>query len=352
MPTPTGSDFAIAAGGSVGLNLPTIGKIPLASGYVLYTYPGYVAGGGNINASLLGGALSVKGGIDGQVNFQSGQFNFEGFVQLHVLFLDVGSDAVVSSSGIAGCGYISIFGNQVAVAGGAHWGQGPSVWFSCDLSDYKVTVPATVHVLANGRTVAATGYKVVVPKGLQAETIRVQGSGGPPDITITGPGGVRASTGGASQVTAKPFVIYRTTTGNATYIGIIKPAGGTYTITANAGSPAIKQVQHADSITPSVHAKLARTGARMVLTYTDHYYRGQKITFLERTKLGVRQIGTTTAGHGTFRFTPAPGSAGTRQILAEISQGGVPVVLNPKARGAAADQLVVASYRAAGPRRL
>jgi len=62
--------------------------------------------------------------------------------------------------------------------------------------------------------------------------VQAHGSGG--NLTITGPDGIHASIGSGSKVLSKPFAIYRS--GHTTYLAIIKPKPGVYTITPDRGS--------------------------------------------------------------------------------------------------------------------
>jgi hypothetical protein len=350
MPTPTVTGFAVAVGADVAVQVPVVGNLVLGSGYILYAFPGYLAAGGNVSFSLLNGDLALAGGVNGQFGFNSRAFDVEGNLHVHAAFLDGGADVVVSSAGIAGCGSVGTPLGDVTAGLGYHWGGGLSVWLgSCDLGSYRVTVPAAS---ASARDTAAARYRLSVPAGLSTEMVKLTGTGGAPDVTITGPGGIHASTAGGSTAASKPFLMYRVAKDKTTYIAIIKPPAGSYTITANHGSPAITRVMHAQGISPSVRAHVVRRSGSMLLSYTMRRVAGQKVVFAERSRTGLHEIGSATAAKGSFRFTPAPGPAGIRQIVAEIVQNSAPVVLKPNAKPGTGSLVVVASYRAAGPRRL
>lgn len=238
MPAPTVQTFAMAVGGNVSVNLPVVGTTTLASGYVLYVYPAYLAAGGTVGFSILDGALSVNGGVNGQFSLSNTQFDVEGNINIHALFLTMGADVVVSSVGIGACGTIGTpFGPASAGVGYTWGGQVNAFVGSCDLGPYRVIVPSV-------RSRAHRTFQVSVPAGLPAEMVRVRGLGGAPELTITGPGGTRASIGTGRRAFGKPFAIYRY--GHTTYIAIIKPRAGMYTITANSGSPSITEVSHAN----------------------------------------------------------------------------------------------------------
>jgi hypothetical protein len=347
LPKVTVNAFALAVGGSVGLKLPYLGVVPLADGYVMYAYPTYVAVGGGFNLSLFNNALVVDGGLQGQVNFGSGQFNIEGSVGLyfHVWPLNATLQAagVVSSTGMAVCGQA----NGAAAGIGYKWGQGLTgvnvMIGSCNMTPYESAVSAS-------SAQAGAGYRIRIPAGLPNEMLRLIGQGGAPDVTVVGPGGAQATSGGQSHAMQGPFVITRDPQLDTTYVAVLHPAAGTYTVTANAGSPAIARVFDAHGFSPTITARVTRHGLRRVLRYAANTEPGERITFIERGPGVDREIGSTVVDHGTITFTPAPGRGSTRQVIAIASENGTPLVLAPGATNPG--QRVVCSYRASGPRRL
>jgi hypothetical protein len=351
LPNVTAQGLALAAGGDVTLDLPDpLGQQQLASGWVMFVYPDYLAADGTIGVDVFGGALKLNGSVEGQFALDSGAFNVEGTIAVHVIFIDMNADAVVSSSGIGACGTVTIdwgpFGTSTASAGaGYRWGDSfPSAWLgSCDLSPYRASVAPAHAVRA-----AQAGYTLSVPAGLSTEMIKVRGAGGAPDISIAGPGGIRASTAGGTQEVAKPFLIYRVAQQDTTYVAIIDPPAGLYTITANAGSPAISAVLHAEGIKPSVRARVLARHGRLRLIYDVKPEPGQRVAFFEQGAGVYRRIGASAAARGALAFTPAPGPGGRRRILAEVFENGAPVLL----RAGAPAAFAVAGYRAPGPRRL
>ena len=91
-------------------------------------------------------------------------------------------------------------------------------------------------------------------------------------------------------------------------------------------------------------------GRRRRLAYSFNAQPGEKVAFVERGSGVDRQIAATERPHGTLEFTSTPGPAGIRQIVAIATVNDQPVIFNPHA--AEPGELVVASYRAAGPTRL
>lgn len=344
LPRISAQNFALAVGGKVYLTIPLLGTEELADGYVMYAAPTYIAAGGGFNINLFNGAVTADGGLQGQFNFGSGQFEIAGSLGLGVNVLgfqaNLGVEGVVSSVGIGGCGYF----DNYAAGVGYKWGQGLSgvnlMIGSCDLTPYEEAVSASaVHD-------AAAGDSFQVRGGLPNEMVRVIGHAGAPDVTITGPGGIHATTAGGAGFNQPPFVIGRNPQLNTTTIAIIHPAAGRYTITTNPGSPAIGQILDAHGFTPTVKARVSGRGGHRALRYSFNAQPGELFTFLERGTDINRVIGSSSTGHGTVKFKPAPGPGGTRQILAMVTEDGAPVVVGRSG------QLVVASYRAPGPLRL
>jgi len=348
--TPTVRSAAVAVGGDVGLNLPVIGNTDLAGGYALYAYPSYLAAGGDIHLNVLGGALKLDGGVNGEFAVNKGAFSVEGNLQIHALFLDIGANAVISSKGVGACGSYGLpFGINVSAGMGYQWGGNVNAWVgSCDLSPYRVAISGS------SPAAVAAGGKLRIPAGLPNVMVKLSGMNGAPDIKITGPGGVHASTDGDTKAASKPFVIYRIASQDTTYIAIIKPPAGVYTITANHGSPAITRVFTAHGMkAPTVSAQVIRRHGALVLRFADTAHPGQRVIFFERQKDGALwQIGQTTAADGTIRFTPGPGPAGTRQITAEVVQNGSPSFLQSRHGRHDVVQLALTSYQAPGPREL
>jgi hypothetical protein len=355
LPKVTVDQFALAAGGDVALQIPGFAKpVPLADGYLMYAYPTYIAAGGGFNVNLLNGALIVDGGLQGALNFGNGMFDIEGGVGVQVNAGiwqgGLNAQAVVSNVGIAGCGSVSTPAGTAALGVGYKWADGLGglnvMLGSCDLTRYRVVVSAS-SASARAR-LAASGSVVHVARGLPNEMIKVVGSGGPPDVTISGPNGTSASTAGRSSVQSGSFVIRRDPRDATTYIAILHPPAGNYSVTANPGSPAITSVLSAHGFAPVIKARVSGRGAKRRLHYTVGANQpGEKVTFVERGKGVDKLIGTTHTARGVIRFRPAPGPGGTRQIVAMANVGGMPLVLS--AGSAAPGQKLVASYKAPGP---
>jgi hypothetical protein len=120
-----------------------------------------------------------------------------------------------------------------------------------------------------------------------------------------------------------------------TYVMLAKPKAGRWTVQPQADSSAVTEVRSADARpAPEVHASVSGRGRTRLLTYDVKPIPGQVVRFREIGGGVTRPLGTARS-HGRLRFAPAFGKAGTRRIVAEIEQDGVPRTTLDVARYAA-----------------
>jgi hypothetical protein len=326
-------------------------SVPFAHGFVEYRTNGLLKFGGGLDFTAPLGAAQVVAGIPegpplgpGFVDLTDGRFNapFKGSVCVPAGcgFINVGAEGVVSSSGIAACGQFTVTPVpkvEVSAGFGYHWGGSPEVFADlggCDVGPYAVSAGGRAHA-------AQLGTTVNVKAGLPQENIVVQGSGGAPQITVTGPGRETVSSTPGGLARSAHMVVFSNAAASRTYVLIGKPPAGDYSIATLPGSPAIAAVRHADGLpAPSVKARLGGRGYRRTLRYTIKTIAGQKVRFLERAGGVGSDLGEGKGSSGTLRFAPAEGPAGKRQIVALVEQNAIP-----------RREIVVASYTAPPPRR-
>jgi Concanavalin A-like lectin/glucanases superfamily len=346
------SSFTIAVGGNASAKLPVLGgQLPLANAYLLYEFPDYfeLGGGFEFDPPL----LKITGSMLGFLDPSNHSFNLQGNVsaclrnvQVSVLGqnLDINpcytTAAAVSSKGVGFCGTLPV---PVPVVGvvpvqitvGYKWGDAlPSITpgFSCSMGDYEVT---SAHA---ARAAGPSGFSL--PRGLTATTVRVTGSGGAPDVVLTGPHGIQVSTVGATA--RSDVVVIHLPDADQTLVGLRRPAGGRWVVSPVPGSAPVAGVAVAHSLpAPDVRASVTGRGARRTLSYRLAAAPGRVVTFVERGAAAYRTLGVARGSHGRIAFSPAAGPGGRREILALISQGGAP-----------AGQTVVGSYRAPAQTRL
>jgi hypothetical protein len=323
--------------------------VPFAHGFVEFRTSGLLKFGGGLDFTAPLGVASVTAGVPegpplgpGFVDLADGRFNapYEGHVCVPAGcgFIDVGSAGVISSKGIAACGqYLITKDPEIGVSAGFGyaWGGDADVFGSfggCDVTPYAETA----------RRRQGGGLAVEVPPGLPQENLIVEGAGGAPRITVTGPDGETVSSGaGGAPGKSAHMVVFSTPGQNVTSVLIGQPAAGSYTVAAQPGSPAITRLGNAHGLPePQVAAKVSGTGHARRLSYTVTPIAGQAVRFIERAEGAGADLGAAKGKSGTLRFSPAPGPKGTRQIVAAVDQDGVP-----------RRQIVVATYVAPAPAR-
>jgi hypothetical protein len=216
-----------------------------------------------------------------------------------------------------------------------HWGD---TWLnvlgdinigSCDNNWLDRQVGVNVQAASAGRGgPRASMARAHVPSGLSAVNLHVYSATGAPDITVTAPNGVRASTAGSvlgRAVKGPSFELARVPVLNETIIVPTHPLAGRYKITTNLGSPPITRIVRSDGYRPAISAHVTGRGAHLHLAYRFPRRPGQLVRFFEISGQVHRLLGTTTGGLGSIAFTASTGH-GRRQIVAEVYGDGVPRV--------------------------
>jgi len=326
--------------------------------------------------------LALEGGINGWMEFQPFKVNVAGIVKVCALnFACASGEGVVSTRGIGGCvklvsipyPYLEKTGKwtwrntfpyrwvtryqDVSAGGGYPW-AGPAHTFasSCDFSSVE-----------EKRTVAAAASAVdhrtlTIPAHLPAATIVVHGTGGPPRLKLTGPGGTTIAPQQPAVFSHGHYDYIEDAEHNTSSIVIAKPEGGVWKVSDVHGRT-LQTVNLARATVPSTI--LAGVGQpdhdpyAKVLGYTYVPQAAHTLQFFERNAHdGVAHlIGTAEGkpcGHhsddsrpktgysapsatrcGELHFTPVEGPADDRNIIAVESEHGIPT-----------HERVVATYRA------
>jgi hypothetical protein len=174
---------------------------------------------------------------------------------------------------------------------------------------------------------------VTVSRGVPGASFLIEGEGGAPQVTITGPAGAHFASG--TQPAAAGAVVSETDSPFTTVI-LKKPAAGDWSIVTNPGSPAIKTVSVSQGFAAATVKAKVRRGA---VAYTvAHLGNGQSVTFAEKGRFGTHVLGHVAKARGTLRFHPASGAGGKRSVIAIVEHDGI-----------AAHQRTVGSYVAPGP---
>lgn len=186
---------------------------------------------------------------------------------------------------------------------------------------FQTTVPAASSVR---RAHALAPASFTVPRGAPTADLIAHGTGGAPAVILTAPSGQQI-TPGALGSGASAVAVSDATTG-ATYVGISHPQPGTWTVSQAPTSPApLGEVEYATGVgSPTAQATITGHGRKRVLHYHATVPSDTAITFAEQTGHLLHVIGKATGRSGKISFTPATGPGGRRQIVALITDDGLP----------------------------
>ena len=313
----------------------------IGNGFLDFQSDGYAAFGGHTGLDL--GPLQVDANMDGFVDAPSGSFGADingkaGFCLVFDLPIkgdtricgSASSEAAISNAGFAICARIDPPDPFGGVSGGVEypWSDfNPAILVNpalltaslidhiaipCHADSYHSPPPRPV-----GARVAASGQIVSVKSGLPSETIQVDGDGGAPDVTVSGPGGASFT----SRQPSKAGYVVKVEGIPAAYVVLSKPRAGDWTVTSNEGSPNITAVKVADGYTPAVVTAKVRRGR--IAYRVAHSGHGQRVQFVEKGKFGTHVLGAVTGSHGTLRFKPAEGAGGKRTVVALVQHSAI-----------------------------
>ena len=330
----------LAAGGAASLTLPGLASVPLGGAYALYSFPDFVAFGGNATAILPG--LRLEGQVDGQMSVHDARFNVEGKVSACFLQELLGTSigcGVTATAWVSDNGVVACIGDPTDPnSHGPHPGAGGSldifrargrldIWLidGCKPSKYW-----DVSIGSSGvRAAQAGGLTFAVARGERDKNLRLVGADASPRVSVRSPDGETISTDEGGYVNHGTLSIVRAD-GNLTYIGVDNGVPGRYTITPLPGSTRLTGLALTRPGGTELKARVTRSGRARVLYYRVGNLVGRKVTFFERGTSTYRLLGSAAASKGTIRFTPGAGPGGRREIVARSIVEGVP----------AADQVV------------
>lgn len=323
----------------------------LADGFLNFQADGYAAFGGHAGLDL--SVLSLDANVNGFVDGSKGAFGADAKAQMCVdlkfgpfSFPCVAGELALNNNGLAACAEADLpepVGRQSAGIELPWSDVSPAVLVSPPALAYTIAshLAFPCHTdayrspprAATARLAAVGDTTVTVPAGVPTETIALFGDGGPPRVTLRGPRG-EAPAQGSATITNAPA--------GATFVKLNRPAAGTWTISLEPGSPAVKRLLQSDGYTPArVRARLGGRGRARAIHYSvSGLGHGQSVVFAERGRFGTRLIGRARAARGLLRFAPADARGGRRAVLALVQHGGL-----------VTDTVRVGTYVAPGPLR-
>ena len=322
----------IAMGADVILTLPVIGDTTLGGGYLLYEFPGFISVGGGANLNVLG-VISYSGSVSGQYDVLKQAYNLHGDIRaclIAVRGICAGSVANFSRGpGLEGGAGACLEVGPVHIGGGVQWShpQTPIIWplDGCKWSRFKIDIRPSRSLRADG---AGASYPVTIKAGAPSQAVRLDSTTESPRVTVTGPGGQSLSSTDAGLdygPGAKLRIVrYDGASGHFTTVGFEHAAPGSYRITLQPLSAAVTSVSGAsDPAAAKVSGRVTGKGTKRVLHYSVRSRPDQTVAFSDVSGGDSHVIGTISGGgHGTIKFTAAPGVA-PRKIVAQFSLDGL-----------------------------
>jgi|GEM_PF-3569861 len=322
----------------------------------------------DVNAAVqLGKVASISGNVNGWIEPRNKSFTISGSVQGCIAGLPCAqASALVSNVGIAGC--LDLGSYTIDVPSNAHEGRFGfgSIEFttrkqtfhlqagvgykyggrvdllggSCDLSPYAAARSASA-----ARAAAAGSFPARVRSGTKAVTLRLHGTNGPPKVVVHGPGGATITSPAAGTAVQEKgrYVLAENASDGTTSVLLVKPAAGTWTVTAAPGAASTPtRMDRADFQPPSVLlGQVRKAGGRRQVAVEYAVPAGASVRLVERGKGIGRTLvkavrGTRCRGVGALpdgrtvkcarvTFTPSNGPGGVRQIQAVVTRGGLPL---------------------------
>lgn len=333
--------------------------IPLRQSYMTANSDGYVEMGGNVQLDVPE-VFSVHANLDGQAyldvkDLSKSHFQIDGSASGTLILPDpighisLSAEAVISDVGAGVCTTVSFLGHDFhpgvtesfsppPLTGAQFIAQLNLAGDGCSLSPYQPLGKGGVPAITTARGHRARApYAFTASAGAQDTVVVVHGSGGAPDVTLTGPGGQRIDTS-AESASASYLVLRQASTGT-TLVEIAGSAAGSWTFAPDPASPPITGAQIAHTLPPPhITASVSGSGSGRTLRYAITPQPGLSVSFLEQGKNGGQNLGPARGRSGSIRFVPSQ-ARGAREIVAVLTQNGQP-----------RPSLVVARFNAAAPR--
>ena len=188
--------------------------------------------------------------------------------------------------------------------------------------EFRKGVPSAAAA-RRAHAAAATGF--TVPAGAPSANVIVHGTGGAPQVVLTGPDGKEVAIDN-KYGEGEHVAVLADATSSTTTVGISHPRAGRWTVAEAPGSPPIASVDYAiDQAPPKVSAKVEGKGFDRTVRYKAAVPGNITATFAEKTGTLLRVIGKAKGKAGTIRFHPAVATAGRRQLIVQFTNDGLPI---------------------------
>jgi hypothetical protein len=297
-----------------------LNQLQLGTAVLTYTIPDQVQFNGDAHLKL--GPLEVKGALAAVIDPRDSIYSasIEGQVDAFSYTL-VKQKVVVNNQGLGA--HWTVLGAGVNLIYYWHDPFGPKLVFGGDATTrFQTTIPPASSDSHRAHTAAATSFNV--PVGAPSASLVVHGAGGAPAVTLVAPGGQQITPG---QVGSRASAVAQSDVpSSATYVGIQHPKPGGWSVVEASTSPApIASLEYAiGERGPKVRAAVTGVGQKRILHYDATFPANVAVTLVEQTGRLLHVIGMAHGGSGAISFRPANGPAGRRQIVAQITNNGLP----------------------------
>jgi len=280
---------------------------------------------------------SLKGMLGGWVEPSSERFNVDGSIQACIQLFELGcasAEVLVNNSAIAGCGRFGGIEGFIAY----RWGwKEPEISLSCNLGPYEEAKASSARASAQ----SGGARTVLVAPGTHEIAFRVHGMSGPPNLTVSGPGGARILSPSAGVLEkAAHSVVLEDPANDTTSVLLIAPAAGAWRLEASTPDP-LTGVEVARYQQPAHVAGVVRgSGPRRTLEITYTVPAGSEISLTERGGEVSHEVSRSLRGGrcrkrpaplagesvrcATLSFAPIAARTTARKLLAIVSRGGLP----------------------------
>lgn len=269
--------------------------------------------------------VTLSADLTGWVDRTAG-YSAQGNASMTINGLAITGRAVVSSTGIAACGGVRDGWTWEAGLGYRWVGNQLTVLASgCDLRPWTTQAPSVAAADAGAEAGAISSF--TVPAGEAVHAVRFTGTTAPPRVRLSGPAGESYVTPSdpADLGVQDDYVVVQDAAKRTTTFLLNAPSPGTWRAFLQSGSSPVAKVATAKAAPrPEISAAVTGTGTQRTLTWNLTPLPGQTVTFVEKGPETTAVIASTSAASGQVPFLPADGPAGTRELVAVVSQDGMP----------------------------
>ncbi len=321
-----------------------------AHAYTEYWSNGYFAFGGFVGYRYRNDDPDPGFQISGQMDYWledqhngTSRYQGDGNVTLQLWVLGGSVHGFVNNDWAAGC-----LDHFYHAAHNFHTNQNEGAP-GCDLTAYTFQPTRSRPPLRPGEAARAGAAALPAARafsvgaGRRALALEVKGTGGAPKVTLVDPAGhVYTPTNVPAKIVHDgAFHSIFLPKGEITLLRVDNPKPGEWRVQPDAGSVPVAGLRSSDALPPlAIHARVVGKGRARTLVWHATGLAGRKLSFAERGRNTGHTITTTTSADGRAAFVLSDGSAGRRTIIAQVTEGGMPM-----------EAPVVASFRAPGPAR-